>query len=125
MHVIFRILSIFGAFFFLYAGANWVFDPVEAAAMFQMPLLTGIGASSQIGDIGALFLTLSFFLFFGQLRGKSHWFYAASLMLGIIAVVRCLAWAQGYADFAPRPIVSEIVMLVIFVIAAQLREDEG
>lgn len=125
MHALFRILSMIAALGFLWAGANWVFAPDEAAKFAEMPLLTGIAASSQIADIGAFFLSVSFFLGYGQLRGKSHWFYAAALMIGITALVRCLAWAQGYADFATAAVVSEVVMLVIFVIAAQLREDEG
>jgi len=125
MHALFRILSILAALFFLWSGANWVFAPDQAAKVAEMPLLQGIAASSQIADIGAFFLSVAFFLGYGQLRGKSHWFYAAAFMLFIAAVVRFLAWAQGYADFATAAVIAEIVMLVVFVIAAQLREDEG
>ena len=50
------IVSIVGGLFVI-MGLNWLVDPAGAAKNLGMPLLEGIGRSSQIADFGAFFTT--------------------------------------------------------------------
>ena len=125
MKIAFRILSLLISIFFLVMGFGWIVDPGTAADAGGMTLLTGLAASTQIGDIGALFLSVGFFAAFGQLPGRSHWFLASAFILATVAVMRTLAWGLGYADFALPSVVGEVVFTTILVMAARLRENEG
>jgi len=125
MKIAFRILSLLISIFFLVMGLGWIVDPGAAAEAAGMTLLTGLAASTQIGDIGALFLSVGFFAAFGQLPGRSHWFLASAFILATVAVMRTLAWGLGYADFALPSVVGEVVFTTILVTAARLRENEG
>ena len=124
MHVVFRILSILIAVFFSLTTFNWIFDPATAAQSLGMQLLRGSAASTQIGDIGALFFSTSLFTWWAQLPGKSHWFYGAAVLLGTAAIMRTLAWAFGYADFMIAPVVFEVISVVILISAARVRAEE-
>ena len=125
MKFLFRILSIIPAVLFFVMGMTWIFSPRTAANNLGMDLLSGAAASTQIGDIGAFFFSVSFFCAYGQLRGKSAWLAAAGVLLGSAAVLRTLAWLLGYADFATSSIVAEVVFTTILVVAARLRADEA
>ena len=58
MKKIFRVLSALVGLILLASGLRWLLAPATAAQMIGMPLfLDGTAASSQIGDIGAFFLT--------------------------------------------------------------------
>ena len=63
--VLIRILCALPAILFFYQGVNWLFQPEEAAAGLGMSLLTGIGASTQIGDLGSFFLVNSVLMAIG------------------------------------------------------------
>lgn len=124
MHIVFRILSILVAIFFSLTTFNWIFDPAVAAQSLGMELLTGSAASTQIGDIGALFFSSALLIWWAQLPGKSQWFYAPALMIGLTAVMRTLAWLLGNADFLVAMVVGEIIIVVILVVSARLRAEE-
>ncbi len=124
MHIAFRILSILAALFFSFTAFSWIFDPASAAESLGMELLRGSAASTQIGDIGALFFSGAVFMWWGQLPGKSQWLYAAALILGLTAFMRTTAWALGNADFMVAPVIGEVIFVVILVVAARLRTEE-
>lgn len=125
MHIAFRILSILAALFFSFTAFNWIFDPASAAESLGMELLSGSAASTQIGDIGALFFSGAVFMWWGQLPGKSQWLYAAALVIGLTAFMRTVAWAgPGNADFMLVPVIGEVIFVVILVAAARLRAEE-
>ena len=42
---------------FIYAGLRYIFEPAVVAAQFGMPLLDGLGRSSQIGDLASFFMS--------------------------------------------------------------------
>ena len=125
MKVVFRILSLLISAFFLVLGFGWIVDPGTAAEAAEMTLLTGLAASTQIGDIGGLFLSVGSFVAFGQLPGRSHWFLASAFILATVAVMRSIAWGLGYADFAIPAVVVEVVFAVILTAAARLRGNNG
>ena len=54
--ILFMAFLILPAVFFLYTGYQWLVAPEAAASALMMPLLDGAGRSSQISDIGGLFL---------------------------------------------------------------------
>ena len=54
-----RVLSILVGAMFLVQALRWLWDPGAAAEALGMELLTGVGASTQIGDIGAFFLSIA------------------------------------------------------------------
>ena len=124
MKILFRILSVLTGLMLAANAVQFVVDPAAAAASLGMALLTGVGASTQIGDIGAFFWVAVIAIGLGQLPGKSDWFYVAALLLGMAAVVRTLAWMLGHADFATQFIVAELVMAAILVVATRLRQAE-
>ena len=64
--VLIRILVALPTVLFFYQGVNWLFQPEEAAAGLGMSLLSGIGASTQIGDLGSFFLVNSGLMALGQ-----------------------------------------------------------
>ena len=51
------IAGLTGALFFL-NGLNWIVYPASAAESLGMPLLNGLGLSTQIGDLGSLISNL-------------------------------------------------------------------
>ena len=120
-----RVLSILVGVMFLVQGLGWLSDPGAAAEALGMELLTGVGASTQIGDIGAFFLSIAIMVGIAQRPGAGHWLYPAALLLFAAAVMRALAWATGSADFAPQFIAPEIVMGSILFLAARLRAEES
>ena len=117
--VLIRILCALPAILFFYQGVNWLFQPAEAAAGLGMSLLAGIGASSQIGDLGSFFLVNSVLMAIGQFRGRSYLLYIPAGFIGIAGIFRVLAAAMGHADFAAQLIVSEAILTIILVVAAR------
>ena len=115
-----RILAALPALMFLVSGLQWIFNPEAAADGLGMPLLKGIAASSQIGDIGAFFIGVSVIAFVAQLPGRSSWFYSAAILIGAAALMRTLAWALGHAALATPFIVIELVMVAVYLFAARI-----
>lgn len=85
---------------FIVTGLRWLVDPAGAAATLGMPLLSGVGLSSQIGDMTAFFLTLGLTIVVAARTCRRPWFYPPMLLLGLAAVARALAWAVHGAALA-------------------------
>ncbi|NQZ97862.1 MAG: hypothetical protein HRU01_15225 [Myxococcales bacterium] len=113
MHIVARVLSLLIALTFLITAVQWIADPAAAAQGLGMELLTGLGASTQIGDIGALFISLPIMIGLAQRQGQAHWLLPASLLLLSAAGMRTLGWATGNAGFGAQFIVPEVVMAAI------------
>lgn len=125
MQMVFRVLSVLVALMFLGTGVHWIVDPAAAAEGLGMDLLTGIGASTQIGDISAFFLAASAMIALAQRPGRAHWFLPPAMLVGTAAVTRTLAWMTGNAALATEFIVPEILMTGILLMAARTRSEEG
>ena len=125
MKVASRIVTGLFALLFLLSGVRWIADPAGAAASLGMDLLTGLGASTQIGDIGAFFISGAAMLAWALRPGQAAWIYPPAIMVAAAAVMRTLAWTAGHADLATPAIAFEIVMAALLVGAAHLRADEG
>ena len=104
---------------FLVMGLRWAVAPSGAAEALNMPLFSGAARSSQIGDVGSLFLCMGLFVLFGLVTKKREWFLATSLLVYIIAVFRILAWLFHGASLMMSLIVPEIVIATLLLIASQ------
>ncbi len=103
------LVGVFGLVFLVNA-ANWVVDASAAAQGLGMPLLDGVGRSTQIGDIGGFFLAVAVLFGGGAYREDPQWLRGAALLLASAALMRTLAWLVQGAAFAPNFIVPEIAL---------------
>jgi hypothetical protein len=105
---------------FAIQALQWIFAPAAAAEGLGMPLLEGIGASTQIGDLGAFFLVSAIMIGLGHRHGQSHWLYPPAMLICGAAVMRTLAAVIGPAAFASQLIATEIVITLILLGAARI-----
>ena len=69
MKMILRVLTIAVSLAFFGTGVQWIVAPADAAKQLGMELLTGMGASTQIGDISAFFFASSAMIALAQSDG--------------------------------------------------------
>lgn len=104
---------------FLLIGIRWLIDPAAAAATLGMPLLDGIGRSTQIGDMTAFFLTLGLLILMGLVTAHRIWYYPACMLLGLAAAGRLLAWAVHDAAFAFDLVAVEVIVTAFLLFASR------
>ena len=74
MNKVLNVLVALVGVLFLLSGLRWLFDPTAAAATLGMPLLDGVGRSTQIGDMAAFFLTLGLLIMMGLVTpSAAYW----------------------------------------------------
>ena len=100
MHAALRIAVALIGLGFALQGVGWLAIPGQAAAGLGMPLLDGLGRSTQVGDFASFFLTAGITMLIGSRRGYSRLLYVPAGLLGGAAIARTLAWALHGADFA-------------------------
>ncbi|HBM88153.1 MAG: hypothetical protein P1U69_04915 [Parvibaculaceae bacterium] len=103
----------------------WITNPAAAAESLGMPLLDGIGRSTQAGDFAAFFFACSVMAFLAAWKQNATWAYGAALILGGAAVFRTLAWAIHGAEFATVFIVVEAVLTLMLVASAQMMKSNA
>jgi hypothetical protein len=118
MKTVLRVLVTMPAVLFVIMGLRWITDPTGAATGLGMTLLDGVGRSSQIGDVGALFLSMGMMMLLALITARRSWFYAPALMLILVAVLRLLAWLLHDAALALDMIVVEVVIAGVLLFAA-------
>ena len=118
------VAGIIGALFLIQA-ASWLLDPVSAAEGLGMPLLDGMARSTQMGDIGGLFLAIGSLAAVGAWQMNAHWIRAAGILLGAAAVMRTLAWLLQDAAFGTLFVAFEVVGAAILFFSAQKVEAEA
>lgn len=112
----------------LLTGMNtigWLTQPEETAKGLGMPLLEGIGRSTQMGDIGALLAGSTILIFWGAIRSQGHWLYSAAILFGCAAAIRTLAALAHGAEMATQFIVAEIIMTIWLVVFGYLIDKEN
>ncbi len=120
-----RLMAALAGILFLVIGLRWVIDPRGAALELGMPLLDGIGRSTQIGDMAAFFLTLGSLVLAGVTTLKKVWFYPPMMLLGFAAIVRVVAWLVHGAELAVSLIVVELVSTaVLFCASIRICEEK-
>ena len=118
------IAGLVGILFFL-NGLQWIISPANVAASLGMPLLDGVGLSTQIGDLGSFFITVGAMTLIGAITTTRHWFYAPSMLLLVAALYRTLSTLLYGAPFVMSAIVVEVVvgLFLIFVGSKISMED--
>lgn len=118
-HKILKFLLALPATLFIFMGYRWVVFPQGAADAQLMPLLSGTGLSSQIADLGALFLGMGLMITLFLITAKRTWLYAPALLLLMIAGFRVIAWILHGAALIPQMIVIEAVIGCLLLFAAK------
>ena len=117
MSLITRFLSSIPAVVFLIIGVFWVLQPGIMAENFGMVLSSGLGLSSQIGDLGSYFVSSALMIFYGIYTNNTHWFYPPILIMLLTALFRTLSTFLHDAPFAADMIGSEILFSGILIYA--------
>jgi hypothetical protein len=118
MNKILSIVVALTAVLFASIGLRWLVAPEGVAAEFGMTLMQGLGLSSQIGDLGAFFLSLSIFILLALTSGRRMWYHPALILLGLTAIMRVMAWLFHGASFAVDMIAVEIIVCVILYLGS-------
>ncbi|MCB1700572.1 MAG: hypothetical protein H6985_17260 [Pseudomonadales bacterium] len=118
MKKILRVLVSLLAILFVMLGLRWVTDPSAAALTSGMQLLEGVGRSTQIADVGALFLSLGLMILIALISGSRAWFQAPALMLLLAASLRILAWLVHDAALPLEMIGVEVVGASLLLLAS-------
>jgi len=115
-----RILAGTAGVFFLGGAMQWIFDPASAARSLGLPLLDGLARSTEIGDLGAFFLSAATMVLWGTATANPMWLRAAAIMVASAALVRSIAWWIHGADFAAAFIAVEVAVAAgLSIIAAR------
>ncbi len=123
---ILRVVTVLPGILFVVIGVGWIIDPASAAAGVGMPLLEGVGRSTQIGDLGAFFLTMGLLILVGVTTLKRVWFYPPMMLLGLAATFRIIAWLVHGAALAGSMIAVEVIVTtLLFVSTIRLCEKRG
>ena len=117
MSLITKFLSSIPAVVFLIIGVFWVMQPGIMAENFGMVLSSGLGLSSQIGDLGSYFVSSALMIFYGIYTNNTHWFYPPILIMLLTALFRTLSTLLHDAPFAADMIGSEILFSGILIYA--------
>jgi hypothetical protein len=114
---ILRVVTSLPGILFIAMGVGWVIDPASAAASVGMPLVEGVGRSTQIGDLGAFFLTMGLLILAGVTTLKRIWFYPPMMLLGLAATFRIIAWLVHDAALAVSMIAVEIIVTTLLYVS--------
>ena len=110
------VAGLIGILFFL-NGLQWIISPANIAASLGMPLLEGVGLSTQIGDLGSFFITVGAMTLIGAITTTRHWFYAPSILLLVAALYRTLSTVLYGAPFVMSAILVEVVVGLFLIFA--------
>lgn len=118
MNKVLKIVVALLALVFASIGLRWLVAPEGVAAEFGMTLMEGLGLSSQIGDLGAFFLSLAIFILLALTTDRRSWYYPPIILLGLTAIMRTMAWMFHGASLAVDMIAVEIIACVVFYLGS-------
>lgn len=104
---------------FVAIGLIWLVAPGFAASQLGMTLLTGVGLSTQIGDLASFFLVMGGSILIALYTGQRVWLYPPVMLLGFAAFGRVVAWAIHGAAFAIDMIAVEVIVAVLLFMASK------
>ena len=115
---LFKIIAIVPGIPLLVNALLFIVQPSTVVADLGMPLLDGIGRSTQLADLGAFFAFSAVMTIYGVIKSQSELLRLAALLLGMTAVLRVLAWVAHGAGLATSLIAAEVVLVVWLVASA-------
>ena len=110
---------------FIVTGLRWLLAPAGVAPEFGLVLSSGVGLSSQIGDMSAFFLTLGVCILMGLTTQRTIWYYPPIILLSLTAVGRVLAWLLHDAALATGLIAPEVIIALSLMIASRRLPGQG
>lgn len=119
-----RLVVALAGVLFALQGIAWWIVPARAAEGLGMPLLDGLGRSTQVGDFGAFFLTAGITMLLGSRPGRAALLVAPAVLFALAALGRTLAWALHDADFAALFIGIELATAALLVSASRRLGDD-
>ena len=119
MNIAIRAIVLVCGVLFIVTGLRWLLAPVGVAPEFGLVLSSGVGLSSQIGDMSAFFLTLGVCILMGLITQRAIWYYPPIILLSLTAVGRLLAWLLHDAALAMNLIAPEVIVALILLIASR------
>lgn len=114
-----KLLILVPAILFVVTGVRWLVAPAGIAPDFGLALQEGMGLSTQIGDLTSFFLTLGSCMLIALISGRRIWLYPAMMLLTIAATGRIVAWLLHGASLAVGPIIVELVVASILLLASR------
>ena len=114
-----KLLVLLCGILFLVTGLRWLLAPAGIAPDFGLTLSSGIGLSSQVGDMSAFFLTLGVCILMGLTSQRSVWYYPPIILLSLTAVGRVLAWLLHDAALATQLIAPEVIVSLVLLFASR------
>ncbi len=118
-----KLITLIPAIVFLIIGIGWVLTPESVAPNFGMTVFTGLGLSSQIGDLGSYFISIALMIIYAVKTNNVNWLYPPILLLLLTALFRTLATLIHGAPFAIDMIASEIIFSGILYSAIYKSND--
>ena len=125
MNIALRAIVLLCGVLFIVTGLRWLLAPAGVAPEFGLVLSTGVGLSSQIGDMSAFFLTLGVCILMGLTTQRTIWYYPPIILLSLTAVGRILAWLIHDAALATDLIAPEVIVALILLIASRRLPAQG
>lgn len=119
MNPVLRYLAVLPCALFILTGLRFAIDPAGAAGGLGMPLLDGVGRSTQIGDGGAFFLGGGLMVALGLFRQQKIWLLAPALLISLAVLFRTLATLFHGADFPASIVVLEVVLVALLYVSAR------
>ena len=112
------------AILFVVMGLRWLVNPGGIAPELGLTIESGVGLSTQIGDLSAFFLTIGLCILTALVTGRRTWFYPPIVLLLITAVGRIVAWLVHDAALALSLIAPEIVIAMLLLVAAKILPEK-
>lgn len=125
MNIALRAIVLLCGVLFIVTGLRWLLAPAGVAPEFGLALSTGVGLSSQIGDMSAFFLTLGVCILMGLTSQRTLWYYPPIILLSLTAVGRILAWLLHDAALAMNLIAPEVIVALILLTASRRLPAQG
>ena len=125
MNTAIRLLVLLCGILFLVTGLRWLLAPAGVAPEFGLVLGSGVGLSSQVGDMSAFFLTLGVCILIGLTTQRTLWYFPPIILLSLTAVGRILAWLLHDAALATNLIAPEIIVALILLTASRRLPAQG
>ena len=114
-----KLLALLSGILFWVTGLRWLLAPAGVAPDFGLTLGSGIGLSSQVGDMSAFFLTLGVCILMGLTTQRSVWYYPPIILLSLTALGRVLAWLIHDAALATQLIAPEVIVSLVLLFASR------
>ena len=119
MNKVLKVLVALPAVLFLIIGLRWLVDPAGVAPEFGFPLATGVGLSTQVGDMSAFMLLLGICMLTALVSGRRLWYYPPIILLSLAALGRIIAWLLHDAALPVNMIAPEVIVASLLLFASR------